>query len=62
MQKLGSLQYFRKSLIGEPESMENMESQEAVVALGLDLGISFSRFNIFRNNKFELIPDEGGTF
>jgi hypothetical protein len=42
--------------------MEDMESQENIVALGLDLGISYSRFTIFRNNKFELIPDEGGRF
>ena len=30
------------------------------MALGLDLGISFSRFCLFKDNRFELIPDEQG--
>jgi hypothetical protein len=32
------------------------------LALGLDLGISFCRFTIFRDNKFELIPNDDGHF
>ena len=32
------------------------------LALGLDLGISYSRFTIFRDNKFELIPNDLGHF
>ena len=44
-------------------SPTNLEGQEEhKLALGLDLGISFSRFTIFRDNKFELIPDEHGRF
>lgn len=32
------------------------------MALGLDIGISYCRMAIFRNNKFELIPNEDGHF
>jgi molecular chaperone DnaK (HSP70) len=29
-------------------------------ALGLDLGISFSRFCVFKEDLFELVPDDQG--
>jgi len=37
-------------------------NEQPAVALGLDLGITYSRFTTFKNNKFELIPDDEGHF
>ena len=37
-------------------------NQNSRVALGLDLGVSFCRLSMFRDGKFELIPDEEGKF
>ena len=38
-----------------------MESKiEPQGALGLDIGITFSRFCLFKEDRFELIPDELG--
>jgi hypothetical protein len=47
---------------GSPLNKPISEVEGAKVALGLDLGISFSRFTIFRENKFELIPNDLGHF